>query len=144
MTLDEILLQWTKDSEIDKTELGDESLRTISLHSKWLGIYKKEKLKLLQMKTEYNKLHLKKHEFYQDGPTLETQELGWQLPARGQIIKSDVPMYIDADQDIINVKLKIGLQQEKVDALKDIIVEINNRRWSIRAAIDWNKWISGG
>jgi hypothetical protein len=144
MTLDEILNMWSKDCEVDKTELGDESLKTINLHSKYMRLYKEEKLKLIKLKKEYGKLYLAKHEFYSMGPSKETEEIGWELPARGVIIKTDVPMYLDADQDIINANLRIAMQDEKVELLKDIIKEVQNRRWSLKAAIDWNKWVSGG
>ena len=144
MTLDDILEIWKKDCEIDRTELGEESLRTISLHSKYISIYKREKLKLIKLQKEFAKLRLAKHEFYSMGPSKETEELGWEMPARGAIIKTEVPLYLDADQDVINANLRTAMMQEKVDLLADIIKEINNRRWSIRAAIDWIKWTQGG
>lgn len=144
MTLDEILDNWRKDCDIDHTELGEESLKTIKLHSKYISIYKKEKLILIKLQKDLAKLRLAKFEFYSMGPSKETQELGWEMPARGAIVKIEIPMYMDADQDIINANLKIAVQQEKVDLLADIVKEVNNRRWSIRAAIDFQKWVSGG
>ena len=144
MNIEQILAEWTKDCIVDKTELADESLRTISLHSKYIRLYKIEKLKLIKLLKEYPKLKLAKHEFYSMGPSKETQELGWEMPARGAIIKTEVPLYMDADQDIIDANLRIAYAQEKVDLLADIVKEVNNRRWSIRAAIDFQKWISGG
>jgi hypothetical protein len=143
MNIEQILDSWTKDCVVDKTELADESLRTISLHSKYIRLYKIEKLKLIKLLKEYPKLKLAKHEFYSMGPSKETQELGWEMPARGAIIKTEVDMYLQADQDIINANLRISYAQEKVDLLADIVKEVNNRRWSIRAAIDFQKWIGG-
>jgi hypothetical protein len=59
------------------------------------------------------------------------------------ILKGDIPMYMDADQDIINMTLKVGLQQEKIDLLDSIIKTIINRNFIIRNAIDWNKFTMG-
>ena len=39
MTIDEINDEWTKDSNIDRTELGEESLKIPQLHNKYLKIY---------------------------------------------------------------------------------------------------------
>jgi len=144
MNIEQILDEWAKDCVVDKTELADESLRTISLHSKYIRLYKIEKLKLIKLLKEYPKLKLAKHEFYSMGPSKETQELGWEMPARGAIIKTEVDMYLQADQDIIDANLRISYAQEKADLLMDIVKEVNNRRWSIRAAIDFQKWIGGG
>ena len=144
MTLEQIIEEWKKDCNIDKTELGDESLKTIGLHAKYMEMYKKEKLVLIKLKKEMAKLNLAKYEFYTMGHDEGTKEMGWELPARGAIIKSEAPMYMEADQEIINANLRMALQQEKVDLLFDIIKEVQNRRWAIKSAIEWNRWIAGG
>lgn len=144
MTLDQILEEWKKDCEIDRTELGDESLKTIGLHGKYIEMYKKEKLILIKLQKELPKLKLAKYEFYTMGPDEETQKLGWELPPRGAVIKSEAGEYMAADQDLINANLRIAVQQEKTDLLADIVKEVQNRRWAIRAAIDFLKWTQGG
>ena len=144
MTLNEILSNWSKDCDIDRTELAEESLRTISLHAKYIRWYKEEKLKLIKLKHEYKKLYLEKYEFYSMGPSKETKDLGWEMPARGAIIKAEVPIYIDADKELIDANLRIAMAQEKVELLQDIVKEVQNRRWAIKSAIEWHKWVSGG
>ena len=59
------------------------------------------------------------------------------------ILKTDVPMYMEADKEIIDISLKIGLQQEKVEFLESIIKSLNNRGYNIKAAIDWQRFING-
>ena len=140
MTLEQILEEWKKDCVVDKLALDEESLKTISLHCKYIELYKKEKLAFIKLKQDYNKLHLAKYEFYFMGPDEETQKLGWELPPRGKVIKGDVQMYMDGDQDIINANLKLAMAQEKVDLLVEIVKEVQNRRWAIKNAIDFMKW----
>ena len=60
------------------------------------------------------------------------------------ILKSDLAMYVEADKDIINISLKIGLQQEKIQILDSIMKVIMNRSFPINAAITWQKFINGG
>lgn len=144
MTIDEILEIWQKDSVIDKTELGGEALNIPKLHHKYYQIFVKEKLILRKQESEMKKLKLDKYEFLTQGPNEETKDRGWKLPPRGMILKADIPMYMESDQDIINQSLKIGYQQEKVELLESIIKTIVNRNFVIRAAIDWQKFIMGG
>jgi len=53
-------------------------------------------------------------------------------------------MYLDADQDIIKINLKISVQQEKVDTLEAIIKSISNRGYLIKSAIDFERFKVGG
>lgn len=131
MKLEEILDEWDRDSEIDRTALGDESLRGPKLHAKWLRIRANEKLLLFKMIEESKRLKLHKHEFYTQGPTKETQALGWEPPAIGRPLNKDVPLYMDADAQTIESNLKIALQREKVDAIDLIFVALKGRGFDI-------------
>jgi len=144
MKLEEIYNQWKKDAEIDITELGNEAIKIAKLHHKYYQILSSERLLLKSQEAEMKKLKLDKYEFFTQGPNEETEKLGWKLPAKGLILKADIPMYIDADNDIIKLSLKIGLQQEKIELLESIIRTLMNRGYNVKAAIDFQKFISGG
>jgi hypothetical protein len=143
MKIDAIYEEWNKDSEIDKTELGDEALKIPKLHHKYFQIYSAEKLLLRKYEAEMKSLKLSKYEFYTQGPTKETQELGWVLPARGMILKQEMPMYMEGDRELIDLSLKVGMQQEKVELLESIIKSLTNRGFQIKSAIDWFKFTMG-
>lgn len=144
MKLEDIFELWAVDSTVDRTELGDEALKIPKLHHKYFQIYSSEKLQLKKLEADMKVLKLEKYEFYSQGPTKESQDRGWQLPARGMILKADMPMYMDADKDIINLSLKIGYQQEKLELLESIIKSLNNRGYNVKAAIDWARFMQGG
>lgn len=143
MTIDEILENWNVDSQIDKTELGEEALKIPKLHHKYYQIYVKEKMILRKQESDMKQLKLDKYEFLTQGPNEETKDRGWKLPPKGMILKSDIPMYLDSDQEIINQSLKIGYQQEKIELLDSIIKTVMNRNFIIRNAIDWQKFTMG-
>lgn len=143
MKLEEIFDQWKIDSEIDKTELGDEALKIAKLHHKYYQILVSERLLLRSHESEMKKIKLDKYEFFSQGPNEETQAKGWKLPAKGLILKADIPMYMDADDDIIKLSLKIGVQQEKIELLESIIRTLMNRGYNVKAAIEWQKFIMG-
>jgi hypothetical protein len=91
---------------------------------------------------DMRKLKLDKYEFYTMGPNEDTPK-DWKLPPRGMILKTDIPMYIEGDKDIIDLSLRIGIQQEKVDLLESIIKSLTNRGFQIKAAIDFLKFTMG-
>lgn len=143
MNIDEILENWQEDAKVDKTELGEEALKIPKLHHKYYQFFVKERMILRKLESDMKQLKLDKYEFLTQGPNEETKDKGWRLPPKGMILKGDVPMYLEADQDIVNLSLKIGYQQEKIDILDSIIKTIMNRNFIIRNAIDWQKFTMG-
>lgn len=144
MKLEEIFDNWNTDSVIDKTNLGDESISIPKLHNKYYKIYTSEKLLLRKLESEMKALKLDKYEFYTQGPSKESQEKGWKLPPKGVVIKQEVQMYLDADREIIELSLRIGYQQEKIDLLDSILKTLIPRGWQIKNAIDFYKFTMGG
>jgi hypothetical protein len=140
---EDIFDEWKTDSEIDKTDLGNESLKIPRLHHKYYMMLVSEKASLKKLDAQMKQLRLSKYEFYSQGHTEETKKLGWELPPRGIILKADIPMYIESDNDIIDLSLKIGMQGEKVEFLESIIKSLHNRNFLIKNAIDFIKYLSG-
>jgi hypothetical protein len=143
MKLDEIYAFWDTDSDIDTTDLGNESIKIPKLHNKYYKLFVSEKILLRKYEAEMKELKLAKYEFYTQGPSSESREKGWVLPARGMILKQEMPMYMEADKELIALSLKIGFQQEKVELLESIIKSLVNRGFQIKAAIDWHKFTMG-
>ena len=144
MKLEDIFALWEQDSQIDRNALDDEALKLSQLHHKYHRIYTNERLVLRKYEAELKTLKLDKYEFYTQGPTKETQDRGWQLPPIGKIIRSDVGQYLDADKDIIELNLRIGVQHEKIELLESIIKTVSNRGFQIKTAVDWIKYTGGG
>ena len=143
MKLDAIFELWEADSKIDRTELGEESLKIAQLHHKYFKIFSNERLTLKKLTVDYKRLKLQKYEFYTMGPTEESQALGWELPAQGKILRADATQYVEADKDIVDISLKIGLQEEKLELLESIIKGLNSRGFNIKTALDYLKFTSG-
>lgn len=144
MKLEEIYAEWNADCIIDKTELGDESIKIPQLHNKYYKVFTSERLLLKKLEADFKQLRLAKHEFYSQGPSKEQIDAGWQLPPKGLILKGDLPMYIEADKEIVELSLKIGYQQEKIELLESIIKSFHGRGFQIGKAIEWTKWTGGG
>lgn len=143
MKLDDIMEMWSEDCNVNRLELGEESLKLPKLHSKYLRVFTEERLLLRRLEGERKELILTKHDYYRGVmPEEDLRSNGWE-PFRLNVLKSDIPMYIEADQDIIKLNLRIAMQQEKVDALESIIRSINNRGYLIKNAIEHEKFKVG-
>jgi hypothetical protein len=144
MKLEEIQASWKQDSQIDRTELGEESLRIPQLHSKYFNMFSAERLQLKKYQFDYKQLYKKKHEYYNGNISEEDLiEYGWE-PFQLKILKSDISIYIDADEDLAKTELKIEVQKEKLDFLESIIKSLPNRGFQIKNAIEWTKFQMGG
>lgn len=143
MTLNELIEQAKQDLKFDDTELDQESLRIPQLHNKYLNFYHEEKLRYQGYKTNYSKLFRLKWEYY-TGKLSEDQlkELGWE-PFDLKILRQDVDIYLESDKELIELKSKMSIQEEKVEYLNSIVKGITNRQFHIRDAIAWRKFLNG-
>lgn len=143
MKLEDIQNLWEKDSEIDRTELGEESLKITQLHSKYFKIFSSERLSYKRMEKEYKELYKIKFEYYNGVLSLEElKQYNWE-PFSLKVLKSDLHIYLDSDKDICEAKLKMDIQKEKVDFIENIIKSLNTRGYQIKSAIDWEKFKVG-
>jgi hypothetical protein len=144
MKLEDIFTEWDQDSVLDKNKLDVVSLGIPQMHSKYAKILSHERLLLRKYEADFKQLKLDKHLFYIDGPTQEQVDKGWELPAKGRILKSDVGPWLEADKDLISLSLKIGMQLEKVETLKSILDIISRTGFQLKNAIDFMKFMNGG
>lgn len=128
---------------IDDTELDIESMNIPQLHSKYLNIYMDEKLLLQKINSDYYRLKKMKWEYY-TGKLDQDQldEYGWE-PFQLKILKQDIDLYMDSDEDLQKLINKQTYQKEKINYLDAILKSVNNRQWNIKGAIEWRKFING-
>lgn len=144
MNIEEIRELWIKDKHIDQTDLGGEILRMARLHDKYYNILYDENIVLRYLDKKMALLKKEKFEFYLDGHNEETVAKGWKYPPKGKLARMDIPMYVDADPDYIELSLKIGIQKEKVDYIKNNIMEIiKTLQYTIRTALEDMKFKNG-
>ena len=143
MKLEEIQNLWDQDSQIDRTELGDESLRIVKLHAKYFKIFSQERLLYRKMEADLKELYRDKYEWYNGNASQELlKERGWE-PNPLKILRTDVAMYISADQEMRTASLKAELQNEKVIFLESIIKSLSTLGYNIKNAIEWSKFQNG-
>ena len=140
MTLEELQAEADKDLVIDDTELDTESLKTPILHNKYLQYYNKFNLLLKKSQWEERTLQREKWEYYtgKSDPSVYKEN-----PFDLKVLKNDVHIYINADEDIQKIQAKIIYQEAIVNYLEQILRMINNRSFTIKNAIEWRRFTSG-
>ena len=143
MKLEDIIKEWESDLEIDQSNIGNESSKIPKLHNKYYVIYLKEGYRIRQMRADYKKLFEVKRDYYlceMDPEDLKKYE--WK-PFQKKVLESQVNRYVESDSDIIDMTLKIGIQEEKLKYLEAILDMINKRGFQIKNIIDWIKLSNG-
>ena len=143
MKFEEIQKLWTSDCNIDETELAQESVKIPQLHNKYLIFYSNEKLKFKEIKFLFTGLIKRKRDYYSGRMTKEELEAADWEPFRIKLLKADVQEYIDADENVIESKKLLALQEEKVDYLEAIVKGLSTRGYLIKNAIDWKRFTEG-
>lgn len=143
MKLDDIHEEWGKDCNIVDDMLDEESLKIPKLHQKYYKIYTGERMLLAKLTQDIKVLSALKHEYYAGDLSQEDlEENGWE-PFQKKVLRTEIPRFIEADRDIINLNLKIATQKEKVDLCENIIKSLRDRGFLIKNAIEWRKFTNG-
>lgn len=143
MKFEEIQYQWTLDCEMDETELSQESIKIPQLHNKYLIFYSNEKLKFKELKFLFAGLIKRKRDYYSGRMSVEELEAADWGPFQFKLLKADVQEYIDADDNVIESKKLLALQEEKVNYLESIVKSLTTRGYLIKNAIDWKRFTEG-
>ena len=141
MKIEDIMNEAEKYLQIDETNLAKESLETPKIYGKLLRIRTNESLLLQKYKFQIKKLYQDKRDYYLGRADPEVYKT---KPFDLKILKSEVDSYIEADDEINDLNLKIEVQSEKVEYLDNVLKQIANRGFLIKNAIDFQRLMNGG
>lgn len=123
------------------SDIAEESIKVIELHAKYLGFYQDERRVLLLIEEDYRKLKLRKMEYYLGRAEDKVYE---ENPLNLKIPRQDLEFYLDADDELCDLKRKVTIAQNKVDMLKGFIEQnLNQRSHHFRNALQFLQWSSG-
>ena len=140
MTLDELKLQVSQDLRVDDEHLDTESLKNQEIKATYLDHKSKFELLLFKAKGDYKRLYREKWEYY--GGKADAKIYA-SKPFDLKVLKTDLGVYISADEEIIDAENKIGYLETVVDYIKGVIKSIDNRGWDIKNAITWKQFEAG-
>lgn len=143
-TFEEILEQWATDSVVNENNAYTELLKIGKLHSKYIKYMAFHSLQSKMKLIEYNKLKNIKWDYYKG--TLSREELeekGWKPYLKSASTKESIERCLDMDDDLNNLLLSKSVNDEAVEACKLILKELNNRTWSLKSWVDYQKFLQG-
>lgn len=140
MNIDEVLNMWAEDAKFDDLNLDGEALKIPNLHSKYLKLLSRERLKLKGFHIQKKSLNTTLQEYYRgelNNPE-DLEEMGRE-PWDKLTVKQDVNMYVERDNEMVSIVKKVAYQEEMVDTLSEILKSINNRNFNVTNAIKWRQ-----
>ena len=129
----QIIDEWREDADMGD-DLFDAARNIPILHSKWIDKYLRIQLLKKEKEYEYKKVYKQKYSYYMGREEYAPEE---------KIMKTEVQIYIYADEEIIKLKAMVDLYDKLESTLKEILNNINNRSFQIKNAIDWLRYSRG-
>ena len=140
MTLDELKIQVANDLVVNDEKLDTESLKNQELYAKYLDHKTRYELLLYKAKGEYKVIYRDKWEYY--GGKADAKIYA-SKPFDFKVLKTDLAMYINSDDDVIELGAKISYLETVIKFIEGIIKSIDNRGWDVSHAINWKKFEAG-
>ena len=140
MTLDELEMEVYLALKVNDEQLDTEALKNQELYAKYLDHKSRFELLLHKAKGDYKKMYREKWEYYggkADAKVYATK------PFDLKVLKTDLSIYIESDEDIIKIEHKISYLETVIKYLDGVLKSINSRGWDIKNAISWRQFESG-
>ena len=139
--LDTVQKMWQNDAKIDPDNLHTESLKIPVLHSKYYDIY--NNILLLRKKAEQQRKNVR-HERYEYFSGKADPNVYIKDPFPKKIRdKETMQKYLDADEKLSAVSLKIDYYDTMLKFLEEVLKQITNRTYQIKNAIEFMRFSSG-
>ena len=141
LDLESIQEMWKKDSDIDRDNLHEESLKIPSLHAKYFELY--NTIFLLRKKAEQQRKNVR-HERYEYFSGKADPDVYVENPFPKKIRdKETMQKYLDADEKLSGISLKIDYYETMLSYLEEILKQITNRTYQIKNSIEFMRFTSG-
>ena len=145
LSIDSIVDEWKSDSVLDETKLSTELARIPNLHSKYLEVYLTAKQKYISSASVYNKLKFIRKKYYRGEMTREElNEYGWDQYQGLKMSHTEFNATADIDPVLNDEWIKVEYWKGVVSGLEFIMKEIQNRGYTIKTMVEYNKIIMGG
>lgn len=145
VTLDETIQSWNEDNKVDDINLSPEMSRIPNLHAKYVEVMTRSMITAKKLTGNLKKLRKYKFMYYtgklNSDPEL-LEKLGWE-PLQEKVLKSNVNIYIDGDDEVVSLESEIAEAEQLAELAKSIVRQISERTWQIRAKMDFEKFTMG-
>lgn len=140
MKLDDLLKEIEEDSRLDIQKLDREALKIPMLHAKYYRIWSEETSRLRMYYSQMNALRRELYEYYTGKAPDEEYN---KKPLEHRILKTDVQLYMDADERMNDMASKLDFQKNKVELIEKFMNQLSRRGFDIKSAIEFQKLQNG-
>ena len=140
MDIEKILQMWEEDSVIDDVLLDKASQRIPQLHQKYLQLLTNFKLLHKKASQELERAKFTKWLYYSGKADPKVYE---DKPFPYKILKSDVQSWVNVDEDIHKIEMKLELYETTLRSLEEILKQIHQMSYNIKNMIQWRTFTGG-
>ena len=139
--LETIQSMWVKHSQLDPDNLHNESLNIPVLHAKYYDLY--NNITLLRKKADQQRKNIR-HERYEYFSGKADPDVYIKDPFPKKIRdKETMQKYLDADEKLSGVSLKIEYYDVMLKYLEEILKQLAQRTYQIKNAIEFMRFAAG-
>ena len=144
MSLDDVLVMWEADSNIDDNHLGEASTTTAKLHAKYLKILVDAKLRKTKLDLDLSTLRKTKFRYYRgELSKQELDDLGWDQWQYNKPLKAEMDEFLKGDEGIVKIQTRVDYLDTVVYALESIMSQIKARDFQLSNGIKWKQFLAG-
>lgn len=144
ITIESILEEWKEDSVIDDSALVRELVKTTSLHSKYIGYFIIFKQTLSLAESKMNKMAYRKRQYFRGEMDRENLiKLGWSQWNGLKPSATELSQLLEFDSDMCDYRRVVADLKMAVQCLEYIIKQINQRDFTLKAVVEYQKFLSG-
>ena len=125
----------------DQEHIDQESFKNQTIKQKWLDFKSDFELLLIKARTDHQQMYREKWEYYGGKADAKVYVA---KPFDLKVLKTDLGVYINSDEEILEIEMKIEYYETLVQFIDGVIKSIDNRSWDIKHAQDWKKFLAGG
>ena len=141
MNLEQLKEEARKDLVVENEEhLDSESLKNQKIKAKYLEHKTRYQLLLQKANGDYQRMYREKWEYYGGKSDVKVYVA---KPFDLKVLKNDLAMYINADDEILELQAKISYYEVTIKYIDGVIKSIDNRSWDIKHVQDWKKFEAG-
>ena len=139
-SLEALIEEWIDDAPVDFVDLDRASLGIPELHGKYMRKLADARPRLRGLEQRRKELFRTLHEYYRgdlNEPEMQ-KNIGRPLWSK-RVVKTEIPMYVEGDEEMVDLETRIGYTKEYVDTCLEILKQINGRAWVIKNALEYRR-----
>ena len=140
MKMEDVKLVVMEALKIDPTHLDRSAIETPVKYGQLLTIRLDENMELKRLQILFSDKEQEKRLYYSGKADPQVYK---EKPLDVRILKTEIQKYLDADKELQELALLIGIQQEKIDLITDSLKGVLQKTYHIKAALDYQKMQNG-